>query len=134
MNIDISLVLTGAELAIGASASKGAKILVHEAVKQLTPENLKASEQLAVKIAEYGASVSVGAICAAGATKTISTIADTHKKLKEMFDKSKNEDGTTKTISEENLEEKADEDISAPDYELFDIEDVDEDDLPSFLM
>ena len=83
---------------------------------------------------QYGASVSVGAVCAAGATKTISTIADAQKKLKEAFDKSKNEDGVTKTISEENLEEKADEDISEPDYELFDIEDVDEDDLPSFLM
>lgn len=51
------------KFAITAAASKGAKILVDEAVKQFTPENLDTTKKVCVEVAKWGGATAFGAVC-----------------------------------------------------------------------
>lgn len=53
----------GAKFVITAAASKGAKILVDEAVKQFTPEDLDAKKRFCVEVAKWGGATAFGAVC-----------------------------------------------------------------------
>lgn len=53
-----------AKLAVTASASKGAKIIVDEIVENFTPEDLDNKKKACVEIAKWGAATAFGAVCA----------------------------------------------------------------------
>ncbi len=52
------------KFAITAAASKGAKILVDEAVKQFTPENLDNTKKVCIEVAKWGGATAFGTVCA----------------------------------------------------------------------
>ena len=52
------------KFAITAAASKGAKILVDEAVKQFTPDNLDNTKKICIEVAKWGGATAFGTVCA----------------------------------------------------------------------
>lgn len=70
------------KFALTAAASKGAKILVDEAVKTFTPENLDGTKQVCVEIAKWGGATAFGAVCA-------KSVSDKLEKGKAYFDAAK---------------------------------------------
>ena len=68
-----SVIMKGAEASVIFMSGTGAKILVEEAVKKLTPEDLTYAKQLCVNVAKWGATTSVAAVCAAGIHKKVET-------------------------------------------------------------
>ena len=52
------------KFALTSAATKGAKILMDEAVKQFTPENLDNTKKICVEIAKWGGATAFGAVCA----------------------------------------------------------------------
>ncbi len=64
MMTNIEVMYEVGKFAITAAASKGAKILVDEAVKQFTPENLDNTKKICVEVAKWGGATAFGAVCA----------------------------------------------------------------------
>lgn len=64
MMTNMEVIYEVGKFAITAAASKGAKILVDEAVKQFTPENLDNTKKVCIEVAKWGGATAFGTVCA----------------------------------------------------------------------
>ena len=95
MMTNIEVIYEVGKFAITAAASKGAKILVDEAVKQFTPENLDNTKKICVEVAKWGGATAFGAVC----TKSITDKLEKGKAYVETANKIVNavKEGSKKT-------------------------------------
>ena len=110
---------------VTACASKGAKILMDEAVKQFTPENLDNTKKMCVEIAKWGGATAFGAVCAKSvsdklekgkayvdaAAKLINVIKDENAKKSEPVVKDVEENKIVEIDDPELVEEETEEDF-----------------------
>jgi hypothetical protein len=64
MMTNVDVIYKGGKFILSAAASAGAKVLVDEAVKKLTPENLSAAKKFSVEVAKWGGAAAAGTVCA----------------------------------------------------------------------
>ena len=77
----------GAEVILTAAGSAGAKVLVEEAVKKLTPENLNTVKKYCVEVAQWGGTTAVAAVVASGIHKNVEKAENACKKMNSIFSK-----------------------------------------------
>lgn len=77
----------GAEVILTAAGSAGAKIIVDEAVKKLTPENLNKIQSYCVGVAQWGGAAAVSAAVGAGVHVNIEKGKKIAEKINSIFDK-----------------------------------------------
>ena len=77
----------GAEVILTAAGSAGAKVLVEEAVKKLTPENLSTVKKCCVEVAQWGGTTAVAAVVASGIHKNVEKAENACKKINSIFNK-----------------------------------------------
>lgn len=82
----------GTEVILTAMASAGAKVMVEEAVKKLTPENLTTMKKCCVEAAKWGGTTAVGSACAYGIHKNVENTKKAYNRVKAIFEKSTEED------------------------------------------
>ncbi len=90
VNVDIIWKCT--EIVLTTMGSAGAKVIVDEAVKKLTPENLNAAKKCCVEVAKWGGSTTVGMACAYGVHKNVENTKKACEKVKSIFNKKTEED------------------------------------------
>ena len=64
MMTNMEVLYEGIKFGMTASASRGAKILIDEAVNQFTPDDLDNTKRICVEIAKWGAATAFGSVCA----------------------------------------------------------------------
>ena len=77
----------GAEVILTAAGSAGAKVLVEEAVKKLTPENLSTVKKYCVEVAQWGGTTAAAAVIASGIHKNVEKAENAYKKVNAIFEK-----------------------------------------------
>ena len=86
------IIWKGTEVILTAMASAGAKVMVEEAVKKLTPENLTTIKKCCVGAAKWGGTTAVGTACAYGIHKNVENTKKVYNRVKAIFEKSTEED------------------------------------------
>ena len=86
------IIWKGTEVILTAMASAGAKVMVEEAVKKLTPENLTTMKKCCVEAAKWGGTTAVGSACAYGIHKNVENTKKAYNRVKVIFEKSTEKD------------------------------------------
>ena len=82
-----TVIWKGTEVILTAAGSAGAKVLVEEAVKKLTPENLSTVKKCCVEVAQWGGTTAVAAVVASGIHKNVEKAENACKKINSIFNK-----------------------------------------------
>lgn len=82
-----AVIWKGTEILLTAAGSAGAKVLVEEAVKKLTPENLSTVKKYCVEVAQWGGTTAVAAVVASGIHKNVEKAENAYKKVNAIFEK-----------------------------------------------
>ena len=77
----------GAEVILTAAGSAGTKIIVDEAVKKLTPENLNKIQSYCVEVAKWGGATAASAAVAAGIHANVEKAKKIAEKITSIYDK-----------------------------------------------
>ncbi len=77
----------GAEVLLTAAGSAGTKLIVDEAVKKLTPENLNKIQSYCVEVAKWGGATAASAAVAAGIHVNVEKAKKLADKINSIFDK-----------------------------------------------
>ena len=77
----------GTEVILTAMASAGAKTVVEEAVKKLTPENLSAAKKCCVEAAKWGGTTAVATACSYGVHKNVENAKKAFDRVAAIFNK-----------------------------------------------
>ncbi len=81
------------KFALTSAATKGAKILIDEAAKQFTPENLDNTKKICVEVAKWGSATAFGAVCAKSVSDTLEkgkAYVETANKIVQMIKEGSN--------------------------------------------
>lgn len=113
------------KFAITAAASKGAKILVDEAVKSFTPDDLDNTKKICVEIAKWGGATAFGAVCAKSVSDKLEkgkAYVEAANKIVQMIKEGSNKtaDPVVKDVEDNKI-------VEIDDPELVDEEEVEED-------
>jgi len=113
----------GAEVILTAASGVGTQVLVKEAVKKLTPENINKVQSYCVEVAQWGGATAVAAVVASGIHKNVEKAENAYKKVNAIFEKvdvkvvdaepviDTDEDNSPVEIEEETEEDEPEEDF-----------------------
>lgn len=95
------IIWKGTEIVLTVMASSGAKVIVEEAVKKLTPENLSTAKKWCVEAAKWGGTTAVGSACAYGIHKNVENVKKLADKVNSIFNDTKTDAKPVIEVSED---------------------------------